>query len=144
MIPNKKSLMFLCFLCLLILRGQEVKIMINGLNIESIKVGDSILKKNIDDEFLYYRKECEKDINLTVYNQEFTIPTLQKEIKFIVIDYNSNAAKGCYVINQAIGDVMSSWNINNVPNCSNITSVGLFDKFDKNKPLPIRTRIRKN
>ncbi|QOW10067.1 hypothetical protein Q73A0000_06665 [Kaistella flava (ex Peng et al. 2021)] len=143
MILNNKNLFFLFCLSFFPLKGQEIKIILKNFNSESIRKGNSILKKNADNLFSFERKKCEKNLSLVIADQEYLIPNMLKEVRFIVVDFIPNAKNGCYIINQTINDVSQSFNIEDVKNCSSVTNIGLYDKYEKDNPPTVKIKINK-
>ncbi len=123
-----KKLFFVSFLFFLSLKAQQINIILKNFDTESIKKGDSILSKKSDGTYSFERKICEKKLSLTISNQEILIKNLPQKVRFIIIDYAPSAEQGCYVINQSIGDVVESFNIENIKNCSAVTNIGLYEK----------------
>lgn len=128
----------------LVLKSQDVKIVVNGTNFENIKIGDTIMKSSFNREYLYHRKECEKDLLIIISNKSYLIKDLSKQIKLILFDVDNDAENGCYVINEFNYDIVQSSNIENLKKCSNLTNIGLFDNFNQNSNSNIKIKAKKH
>lgn len=146
----KKNIAILIILSFISCRSQEIKISVKDKqNVENVKLKVFLLTKK-DTLFveeikpdIYTFKESKNTFLIEYGSKKYLLKEVENNVKSIVVDYNSNADNGCFIVNKIFGDVIQSYNSKDLKDCSDVSNVYLYNTFESMTDNSPQIRIRK-
>ena len=115
--------------------GNELKVM------QLIKSDTVLLKKNKDNLYRI-RTGFPRTILLVYFKQNRYKLNIDKKAKSIVIDYNKDASKNCYIIHRIYPDAVGSTGLHKLDSCNAVTQIYIYDHYNPQRNLiSIRKKV---